>query len=334
MLKRRRELSPKVKWGVAGLGGFSETAFLPAINLVRKAKVQSVFSNDVQRAKAISEKFSVPNYFTSYDKFLSSDIDAVYIGSVNAHHFEQVIKAAKAGKHILCDNPISMTAAQAEEMVNVCNQNKVQFAVNFVYRFHPLIIKTKELIDSQLLGKILTINTTFNIKLAPSDNFRYDKSLSGGGALRDLGSHMIDLQRYFGGEISSIDGVMDNLIYKTEVEDFANGIVRFEKGGYGTFQVSYGSMKGFNRIEVIGHKGSVTIENLVGQRYQSAKLTILLEGEAQKAFRKRSNKLYQLLKSVNKSFRSNSSPEVTGTDGLINMKLIEEFERKCLLKTN
>jgi predicted dehydrogenase len=334
MLKLRREKYPKLKWGAAGLGRFSETAFIPSLYLVRKAKLQSIFSNDANRSRSIAEKFSVPNHFNNYDEFLNSGIDVVYIGSANIHHYEQVIKAAEAGKHILCEKPLSITSAQAEEMVNVCRKNNVQLAVSYVYRFHPLIQKTKELIDSQLLGKIIAINTSFNINLTPDDNFRFSKALSGGGAVRDLGSHMIDLLRFFGGEINSIDGVMDNVVYKNEVEDFASGIVQFEKGGYGTFQVSYSSMKSLNRIEVIGHKGAVNIDNLVGQRYQSAKLSILLEGEARKAFRKRANKLYRLLSSINKAFRKNETPLVTGYDGLVNMKLIEQFELKCHSKKN
>lgn len=334
MLNLRRENFAKLKWGASGLGRFTETAFIPSLFLVRKAKLSSVFSHDYNRAKSIADKFSVPHYSNDFDEFLNSGIDAVYIGSANAHHYEQVIKAAKAGKHILCEKPVAINSAQAEEMVRVCEENNVHFAICYVYRFHPLIQKTKELIDSQLLGKILAINTSFNINLVPGDNFRFNKELSGGGALRDLGTHMIDVLRFFGGEITSIDGVMDNIVYKTEVEDFASGIVQFEKGGYGTFQVSYSSQKGINRIEVVGHKGVVNIDNLVGQRYQSAKLTILLEGEARKAFRKRANKLYRLLSTVNKSFRRNETPSVTGQDGLANIRLMEDFEKKCHSKKN
>ncbi len=320
----------KLKWGAAGCGHFTEHSFIPTLHLLRKSTLNSVFSNDKKRAKFIAEKFGVPGWFADYDEFLKSEIDAVYIGSANADHYEQVLKAAKAGKHILCDKPLSITAAQAEEMVKACEENKVQFAVNYTYRFHPLTIKAKEFLRRQLLGKIVSINASFNIDLPPSSNFRFNKQKSGGGALRDIGTHMIDLLRFLGGEIVSIDGVIDDIVYKSEVDDFAAGIVKFRESGYGYFNVSFNNKKAFNRIDLLGHKGALSIDHLIGARNATSKLTILLEGEAKKAFRKRGNKFLNLLRSVQNSILKNEAPLVTGYDGYINMKLMEELEAKCL----
>ncbi len=320
----------KLKWGAAGCGNFTEHSFIPTLHLLRKSALNSVFSKDQKRAKFIAEKFGVPNHFSSFDEFIQSDIEAVYIGSANADHYEQVMKAAKAGKHILCDKPVSITSAQAEEMVNVCRENNVQFAVNYTYRFHPLIIKTKEFLRRQLFGKLVSINVNFNIELPPSSNFRFNKQKSGGGALRDIGTHMIDLLRFLGGEIIEIDGVIDDIVYKSEVDDFAAGIVKFHDSGYGYFNVSFNNKKAFNRIDLLGHKGALSIDHLIGAKNATSKLTILLEGEAKKAFRKRGNKFLNLLRSVQNSFLKNETPLVTGYDGYINMKLMEELEAKCL----
>ena len=330
MISIRKKYSKKLKWGVAGCGRFAERTLIPNLKLLRKSSLVSLYSSDIQRSKALAEKFGAEKYFDNYDSFLNSDIDAVYIGSTNANHYQQVIKAASAGKHILCDKPLSINSSQAEEMVKACEQNKVHLAVNYVYRFHPLILKTKEIIDKQMLGKIILMNLNFNIDAPPGSNFRFKKSESGGGALRDLGTHMIDLLRYFGGEIVSINGVLDNIIYKSEVEDFSCAIVKLQNGGYGFFTASFNSKKSFNRIEVVGHKGALSLDNLIGGRLLPAKLTILLDGEAKKAFRKTGNKQLNLLKSVQKSFLSNEAPLVSGNDGLLNMKLMEELESKCL----
>jgi predicted dehydrogenase len=330
MIRIRKNISKKLKWGVAGCGRFAEQTFIPNLKLLRKSNLVSLYSSDINRAKSLADKFGAEKYFDDYDSFLNSGIDAVYIGSANVNHYQQVIKAAKAGKHILCDKPLSITSSQAEEMVKACEQNNVQLAVNYVYRFHPLIIKTKEIIDNQMLGKIISMNLNFNIDAPPGSNFRFKKSESGGGALRDLGTHVIDLLRYFGGEIISINGVLDNIIYKSEVEDFSCALVKFQNGGYGFFDVSFNSKKSFNRVEVLGHKGALSLDNLIGGRLLPAKLTILLEGEAKKAFRKTGNKQLNLLKSVQKSFFSNEKPLASGVDGLVNMKLMEELESNCL----
>jgi len=334
MLGITKRISKKLKWGVAGGGKFTETAILPAFNLIPRAKVNALFSHDAKRAKTLADKFLVQKAFHEYDEFLKSDIDAVYIASSNADHYEQVIKAAKAKKHILCEKPFAVTSEQAEEMVRVCHENNIHLAVNFVYRFHPLVQKTKAIIESSLLGKILYINTEFNINLLPKDNFRYTRAASGGGAVRDLGTHMLDLMRYLCGEIEEIkEGINESVVYKSEVEDFSAGIVKFTKGAFGHFQLSYSVPKSFNRIEIIGTKGAVSLDGLISARYGSSKLSILLEGEGKKVFRKRANKLYRHLKAVTKSFLKNEVPPITGEDGLINMRLMETFEKKCSAKS-
>jgi len=318
----------KLDWGVAGLGRFAENSFIPAVGMMRKSSVNAVFSNTNERAKQIAEKFGIPEYYSSYDQFLKSDINAVYISSRNADHYSQVIKAAEAGKNILCEKPLALTSTQAEEMMNICKANNVLLCVNYIYRFHPLVRKVKELISSQMIGKIVSISASFNVDFPPSENFRFQKSLSGGGSLRDLGTHIIDLLRFFGGEISEIKGTVDNIIYKSEVDDFAAAIVKFRNSGYGYFNVSFNCKKAFNTINILGHLGAISLEKIIGVKNVTAKLTILLEGEAKKAFRKRGNRLVYMLRSVQKSFLKNEDPVASGYDGYINLKLMEELEKQ------
>lgn len=329
MVKVRRPVVKKLKWGVSGCGRFTEHTFIPTLKFLRRSIVQSFFSHNLTRAKELAEKSGASGYFDNYDDFLKSDIDCVFISSINAHHHEQVIKAAKAGKNIFCEKPISLNSKQAEEMVNACRENNVLLAVNFIHRLHPHVIKAKELIRNQTIGKLVSVSVSFNLDFPPGNNFRFNKELSGGGALRDLGSHMIDLLRCFGGEIIEINGYMDNIIYKYDVEDFTSALVKFESGSYGSFDVSYNTRKAFNRIEILGHSGAISIENFIGVKGLPSKLTIQLDGEAKKSFRKRGNKFLYMMKAIQKSFLKNQSPPVTGEDGLINMKLIEELERKC-----
>lgn len=319
----------RLKWGIAGCGNFTENAVIPALHLLAKSKLNSLYSSDINRAKALADKNGVPNYFNNFSEFLSSDIDCVYIGSANADHYQQVIQAARAGKHIHCEKPLALNSAQAEEMVKVCDDNNVFLSVNYVYRYHPLVTKAKEIIDKGMLGKIVSINANFNIDYAPNENFRFRKELSGGGALRDIGTHMIDLLRFFGGEIVEINGVVDNIIYKSEVDDYAAAIVKFEKSGYGYFSAAFNTKKGFNRVEILGYNGSISLDNLIARRGSSCKMVIDLNEENKKAFRKRANKLLYTLRAVQKAFLNNKPPAVTGQDGLINMRLMEQLEEKC-----
>ena len=99
---------------------------------MRRSSVQSFYSHNLNRAKELAEKSGASGYFDNYDEFLKSDIDCVFIASVNAHHYEQVIKAAEAGKNILCEKPLAITSKQAEEMVEACKRNNVLLAVNYL----------------------------------------------------------------------------------------------------------------------------------------------------------------------------------------------------------
>jgi len=329
MVKIKRPVVKKLKWGVSGCGRFTEHTFIPTLKFLRRSSVHSFYSHNLNRAKELAEISGSSGYFDNYDDFLKSDIDCVFIASVNAHHYEQVIKAAEAGKNILCEKPLSITSRQAEEMVEACKQNNVLLAVNYLHRLHPHVIKANELIKNQTIGKLVSVVVSFNLDFPPGNNFRFNKELSGGGALRDLGTHMIDLLRFFGGEISEINGYMDNIIYNYDVEDFVFAIVKFENGSYGSFNVSYNTKKAFNRIEILGHKGTISIENFIGVKGVPSKLTIQLYGEAKKSFRRRGNKFLFMMKAIQKSFLKNQIPPVTGEDGLINIKLMEELERKC-----
>ncbi len=329
MNKKIKSPIKKLNWGVAGCGHFAEHSFLPTVIVTRRGRAKSIFSNNIKRAEQLANKFSVPNHFSDYDKFLSSDIDAVYISSANNNHYEQTIKAANAGKHILCEKPMAMSSVQAKEMIDVCKKNNVQLSINYVMRYHPIILKAKEIVESRMIGTITSINMSFNINLPPGGNFRYNKSQSGGGALRDLGTHLIDLLIYFGGEVETINGCLDNLIYNEEVEDYAYGTVKFKEAGYGNFNVSYCNKRGLNRIEIIGSEGAIAIDNFIGIKNASSKISILLKDEGKKMFRKRGNKMLFMLRSVHKSFLKNQEPLVTGQDGYINLKLMEELESKC-----
>ena len=333
-MKVKKPVVKKLKWGVAGCGRYAEHTFIPTLTFLRKSVIQSFYSRNINRAKELADKSGASGYFDDYDEFLKSGIDSVFVSSANAFHHEQVIKAARAGKNILCEKPMALNSSQAEEMVEACSRNNVLLAVNYIHRVHPHVIKAKEIIKNQTIGKLVFVNVSFNMDFPPGSNFRFNKELSGGGVLRDLGTHMIDLLRFVGGEISDINGQIDNVVYSSEVEDFANAIVKFEKGGYGFFNVSYNCKKAFNRIEILGHTGAISIENLIGVKTVPSKLTIQLEGEAKKSFRKRGNKLLFMLRVIQKSFLKNYPPPTTGADGLINIKLMEELERKCQSSKN
>lgn len=327
-IKIRARLPKRIKWGVAGCGNYAEHAFLPILQFVPRSKLISLYSRDKNRAKNLANKFGAQNFFDDFDLFLQSDIDAVYISSITANHYNQVIKAAKAGKNIFCEQPLAISSAQAVEMIKVCDEYKVKLVVNHQFRVHPLIVKVKELLDKQLLGKIISINASYNVDYPPAESFRFKKELSGGGVIMNIGTQIIDVLRFLGGDIVDIKAYKDNMFYKSEVEDFASAIFKYKLGGYGSFTISYDSKKAVNKIDIIGHKGSLCIESSGGKKNIPSKLIFDLYGERKKVFRKRANKLLLMLRAVQRIFLKDETCSSSGNDALEVLRIIEKIEEQ------
>ncbi len=319
----------KLKWGVAGCGKFTETIMLPLLNQLNKSMVVSIYSSDKNRVKSLAHKFSIDNYFSDFKSFIESDFDVIYIGSANHDHYQQVIEAAAAGKHILCEKPLALNVSEAEKMVEASERNNVYLSINYLHRFHPLVRKAKELVNNGLLGKIVSVEASFNFDYPPNSNYRFSAE-KGGGPLMDVGTHMIDLLRFLNGEIIEAKGFKDNIIYHSDVEDFAGGIFKFESPGYGYINVSFNARKAPNQIYILGHQGYITIDRVIASKNASAKLTIDLCGEARKTFRRRSNLLLTRIKEFQKSVLAGETPEVTGIDGLNNIKIMEMLSKNAL----
>lgn len=329
-LNIKNRIPRKLKWGIAGCGRFMEETFLPTLQSLKRSRLVSVYSGNEERGKFIASKFGAQFHFSNFDEFLKSDFEVLYIASTNSDHYWQILKAAEAGKHILCEKPVAIDSRQAEEIMKVCEKNNCMLMINYTYRFHPLMQKAKELIDKQMIGKIVSISASFNIDFHPGDNFRFKKELSGGGALRDLGTHLIDLFRFFNGEFSEVKGYIDNVVYKSDVEDFSSAMLKFENSGYAYLNVSFNARNPFNRIEIIGHDGSIGIEDFIGKKNVPSKLIINLHDEKRKSFRFKSSKQIFVLKSVQKTILKKAKPAVNAYDAYINMEIMEAIEKDSL----
>ncbi|MGD8780257.1 MAG: Gfo/Idh/MocA family oxidoreductase [Ignavibacteria bacterium] len=315
----------RLKWGVAGLGNFSEMSFIPTLQKLKKSKVVSLYSSSFERTKHLGKKFAIENKFNNFEQFLDSDIDTVYISSANADHYKQVIASANAGKNILCEKPLAVNSKQTRDIIETCKKNEVILAVNYLFRFNPLVQKAKEFINKGLLGKVFFISISFNAYIPPSDNFRFNKYQDGGGVLFDIGTHTIDLLKFFGGPFKKVSGITDNIIYKTEVEDFAAANFEFENGAYGFMSTSFIAQKPHRRIDIIGHKGNLSIENVFSRKTVPSKLTIDLIGEAKKTFMKRSDNLLYHLRALQKTFINKTVPENNLGSAAENVEIIEQI---------
>jgi predicted dehydrogenase len=197
-------VSKPIGYAVVGLGSIAEMSVLPAFQNTRNSILVAVVSNDEARAKALGAKFAVQNYFSyaDYDRCLRlPEVDAVFIASVNGAHAEQTIRAAAAGKAVLCEKPMANTAADCRRMVEACRSHRVRLMIAYRKYFEPGSVALKQLILSGKLGRIRHIFSTYTEIVDPSKaaKWQLNRKLAGGGSLMDIGIYCVNTMRYLAG---------------------------------------------------------------------------------------------------------------------------------------
>lgn len=195
----------RIGYAVVGLGNLARNAILPAFAHSKKAKLVALVSRDGEKAAKLSAKLKcLYSYSAAHyaDCLANPDISAVYVVTPPGQHEEFTIRAAQAGKHVLCEKPLAATAAQSARMVEACRQNGVQLMTAYRKYFEPSTVYLKSLISSGALGRIDMIHTSFsevhNPKIAPG--WLLDSALAGGGPLMDLGVYCVNTGRWLAGE--------------------------------------------------------------------------------------------------------------------------------------
>lgn len=189
----------KLRWGILSTARIGVKAVIPAIQQSNNGIVAAIASRDATRAAETARALGIPRAFGSYDALLESpDIDAVYNPLPNHLHQEWTIRAAARGKHILCEKPFALNAAEADAMIAAAKQHRVLLMEAFMYRFHPQFAQLKSLIDAGAIGTVQTIRSAFGFMLNRPNDIRVRKE-TGGGALMDAGCYCVNMARLVAG---------------------------------------------------------------------------------------------------------------------------------------
>lgn len=185
----------KVRWGVISTANIGRRAVLPAIKYANNSELVAVGSRTLEAAQAFANELSIPRAYGSYEELLADpEIDAVYIPLPNSMHCEWTIKAAEAGKHILCEKPLALNAAECAEMEAAAQQHSVLLMEAFMYRFHPQTQRVLELLQGGEIGALRLLHATFTFRVANPANIRLQADL-GGGSLMDVGCYCVNVSR-------------------------------------------------------------------------------------------------------------------------------------------
>jgi predicted dehydrogenase len=181
----------KVRWGVLGAAGIALNRVIPAMREAANATVTAIASRDAARARAAADKAGVEKSYGSYEELLADpSIEVIYIPLPNHMHVEWCVKAMEAGKHVLCEKPISMTADEAAVLVDVRARTKRLIEEAFAIRNHPQWAALREVIDSGEIGRVRGVQTLLCLDNRNPNDIR-NKPEVGGGSLYDLGSYAV-----------------------------------------------------------------------------------------------------------------------------------------------
>ncbi len=259
-----------INWGVIGCGGIAYRRTIPGMIKASNSRLAAVMDSDISTAKKVQNEFEAKYAFDSIDELLALDeVDAVYIASPVFCHREQVIAAAKAGKHILLEKPMGLTVSESEEIDAVCRESGVKLGVGLMMRFNALHNKVKGIIAEGRLGEIVSVRTQFTCWYPEIEGaWRQTFKTSGGGALMDMGIHCIDLIRYIlDMDVSEVTAFVSNQIFSYEVESAASVIMRMENGALAYVDAAFNIPDDATvcKMEIYGTSGSVVIEGSLGQ---------------------------------------------------------------------
>jgi xylose dehydrogenase (NAD/NADP) len=184
--------APPLRIGILGTAKIARS-FITGVRPSKRVTVTAVASRDAAKARAFAQEFAIARHFGSYEALLAEhDIDAVYIPLPNSLHAEWSIAAARAGKHVLCEKPLSVTAAEARAMFDAARRHGVHLAEGYPYRAQPQTIKLRELLNAGAIGDVRLIQASFGFTLGAAENIRWSPQLAG-GALMDVGTYPVSL---------------------------------------------------------------------------------------------------------------------------------------------
>lgn len=315
----------KLRWGIMGCAGIAKRAVIPGIRLSQTGEVTAIASRGEDKAKETAAQLDIPKAYGSYEALLADEsIDAVYIPLPNHLHKEWTIRAAEAGKHVLCEKPFSLNAEEAEQMVAACAKAGVKLAEAFMYRHHPRYEMIKEIIQSGELGTVRGIHGAFTFNNAKDmGNVRY-KQFMGGGSLYDVGVYPISAARFLLEQEPQAATV--HAFFSPEhdhVDMMASGLLEFAGGVALTFDCGMWAA-GRNVLEIIGTEGRIEVPSaFVSRQNADDHFFVTVKGERREIAVPYVNQYALQADDLGRSVLEGKPQRFEPADAILNMRVVD-----------
>ena len=247
----------KIRWGILGTGAIAEK-MAPAIRSAANSELIGVAGRHEESGRMAAAKYGLDRTYRSYDELIGDpDIDAVYVALLNHLHAEWTIRAIEAGKHVLCEKPMTMNEREVLRIRESLGNRDLRVMEAFYWRFHPAHQAARELIRDGRIGRPVFVHSHFSFPIRLQTRF---VKAWGGGALYDLGCYAVSWSRFvMDGEPVAVDGVLSPGPDAEEVDRFGSGVLYFpDRTAF--ISVSY-DMGRFQFYEVLGDGGKLRLES-------------------------------------------------------------------------
>lgn len=322
----RARPAKQVGYAVVGLGHIAQVAVLPGFAQARNSRLAALVSGDEQKLRQLGKKYDVGRTYR-YDEFddclADPAVDAIYVALPNDMHVEFVIRAAEAGKHILCEKPLALTAREASQMIRAAADHGVKLMTAYRLHFEAAMLATIELVKSGRLGEPRYFNSSFSYQVEDPDNIRLQYA-RGGGPVYDIGIYCINAVRaLLQEEPVEVTGMLARTKDKRfdEVEETAAAILRFPRGRLASFVVSFGSAD-VSRFELVGTKGRVVLEPAY-EYSEGLRQQVTVDGQTEEKSFPKHDQFGAEIEAFSESVLKKRKLEPTGEEGLADLRIIE-----------
>jgi len=258
-----------VNWGIIGCGGIARRRMLPASAEMKRSKFVALMDADRAATDAAAAEYGARACYTEAELLADPEVQAVYIATPVFLHHDQVIQAARAGKHVLIEKPIALTLEQGEAMVAACREAGVYLVEGYMMKYHSLNAAAREMVARGDIGQVVFARGQLTCWYPPIPGaWRQDPKLGGGGALIDMATHCYDLLEYIiGSPIAEVFAFADTLTHGYPVDDSSTTLLKFASGAHGVVDAFFDvpDAAGQARLELFGNKGSIQGEGTIGQ---------------------------------------------------------------------
>ena len=251
-----------VKWGIIGCGDVTEVKSGPALQKIEGSELCAVMRRHAGKAEDYARRHNVPRWYSDADALIADEeVNAVYIATPPSSHKEYTLKVAQAGKPVLVEKPMALTARECEEMLEACDKAGVPLLVAYYRRCLPRFEKMRQLIQDGHIGspRSVAIRQFKKVSALPDQGWKVDPAINGGGFFVDMQSHTLDWLDHVLGPIVRAEGVVSNQEGLYDAEDTVGLSLLFEQGIIASGIFSYSAGHEEESVTVYGTKGEVSM---------------------------------------------------------------------------